>query len=67
MTKQPNPTSSPQDTRISTGIPGLDEVLCGGLTPDRLYLLEGTPGAGKTTLALQFLLDGSARGERGLT
>src|SRR5215218_5453042 len=57
---------SGSDARISTGVAGLDEVLCGGLTPDRLYLLEGTPGAGKTTLALQFLLDGSARGERGL-
>jgi circadian clock protein KaiC len=66
MTKQPKPMSSPKDTRVSTGIPGLDEVLCGGLTPDRLYLLEGTPGAGKTTLALQFLLDGAARGEHGL-
>lgn len=52
--------------RISTGVPGLDEVLCGGLTQDRLYLLEGTPGTGKTTLSLQFLLDGAARGERGL-
>lgn len=52
--------------RISTGILGLDEVLCGGLTPDRLYLLEGTPGTGKTTLALQFLLDGAARSERSL-
>jgi len=52
--------------RISTGVPGLDEVLCGGLTPDRLYLLEGTPGTGKTTLSLQYLLDGAARGERGL-
>ncbi|GJE09336.1 ATPase domain-containing protein [Methylobacterium longum] len=52
--------------RISTGILGLDDVLHGGLTPDRLYLLEGTPGAGKTTLSLQFLLDGAARGERGL-
>ncbi|AWN43437.1 ATPase domain-containing protein [Methylobacterium durans] len=52
--------------RISTGIPGLDEVLGGGLTPNRLYLLEGTPGTGKTTLSLQFLLEGAARGERGL-
>ncbi|MDR7040295.1 circadian clock protein KaiC [Methylobacterium sp. BE186] len=52
--------------RISTGIPGLNEVLGGGLTPDRLYLLEGTPGTGKTTLSLQFLLEGAARGERGL-
>ncbi|MCJ2091180.1 AAA family ATPase [Methylobacterium sp. J-072] len=49
--------------RISTGIPGLDDILCGGLTPSRLYLLEGTPGTGKTTLALQFLREGAARGE----
>ncbi len=51
---------------ISTGIPGLDDILGGGLTSDRLYLLEGTPGAGKTTLALQFLLKGTALGESGL-
>src|SRR4051812_33267952 len=57
---------SGSDARISTGVAGLDEVLCGGLTPDRLYLLEGAPGAGKTTLALQFLLDGAAQGENGL-
>ena len=49
--------------RISTGVPGLDDILCGGLTPSRLYLLEGTPGTGKTTLALQFLRAGAARGE----
>ncbi|WP_306392083.1 ATPase domain-containing protein [Telluria beijingensis] len=52
--------------RISTGIPGLDDILGGGLTPQRLYLVEGSPGAGKTTLGLQFLLEGRARGERGL-
>jgi circadian clock protein KaiC len=49
---------------ICTGIAGLDEILGGGLTAQRLYLVEGTPGTGKTTLALQFLLDGVARGER---
>jgi len=59
-------TRSGSETRISTGISGLDEVLCGGLTPDRLYLLEGTPGTGKTTLALQFLLEGAARKGRSL-
>ncbi|MGJ7915918.1 ATPase domain-containing protein [Massilia sp. LXY-6] len=48
---------------ISTGIAGLDNVLGGGLTKDRLYLVEGDPGAGKTTLALQFLAEGAARGE----
>jgi circadian clock protein KaiC len=48
---------------ISTGIPGLDNILCGGLTKERLYLLEGDPGAGKTTMALQFLIEGAKRGE----
>ena len=52
--------------RISTGIADLDGILGGGLTRDRVYLLEGTPGSGKTTIALQFLLDGARRGERGL-
>jgi circadian clock protein KaiC len=47
-------------------VAGLDDVLAGGLPVDRLYLIEGVPGAGKTTLALQFLLDGATRGERGL-
>ncbi|WP_225763189.1 ATPase domain-containing protein [Stenotrophomonas sp. Marseille-Q4652] len=50
--------------RISTGNPGLDDILGGGLDPDRLYLYEGRPGAGKTTLALEFLLEGARRGER---
>lgn len=53
-------------TTLSTGIPGLDDILAGGFTPERLYLIEGTPGAGKTTLALQFLLDGARGGEKGL-
>jgi circadian clock protein KaiC len=52
--------------RMSTGIAGLDNVLGGGLTPNRVYLVEGSPGAGKTTLALQFLLKGAALGEAGL-
>jgi circadian clock protein KaiC len=52
--------------RVSTGIAGLDDVLGGGLDADRLYLLEGEPGAGKTTIALQYLLEGARRGEKGL-
>jgi circadian clock protein KaiC len=50
--------------RARTGIRGLDDVLHGGLIADRLYLVDGNPGAGKTTLALQFLLEGLRRGER---
>ena len=54
----------PEASRISTGSAGLDDILGGGLDPDRLYLYEGRPGTGKTTIALQFLLAGVARGER---
>ena len=49
--------------RVPTGITGLDEILGGGLPANRVHLLEGDPGTGKTTLALQFLLDGAAKGE----
>jgi circadian clock protein KaiC len=52
------------DERSPTGISGLDEVLGGGLPCSRLHLIDGHPGVGKTTLALQFLLTGVARGER---
>ncbi|MES2673752.1 MAG: ATPase domain-containing protein [Pseudomonadota bacterium] len=48
---------------MGTGITALDEVLRGGLTKDRLYLIEGSPGSGKTTFALQFLLEGIRLGE----
>lgn len=64
--------SSPQASadldlpRISTGNAGLDDILGGGFDPERMYLYEGHPGTGKTTLALQFLLDGARRGERTL-
>jgi circadian clock protein KaiC len=51
---------------VSTGIPGLDDVLNGGLPRGHLYLIEGDPGTGKTTVALQFLLEGLRLGEPGL-
>ncbi|HEY8006141.1 MAG TPA: ATPase domain-containing protein [Methylocella sp.] len=57
------PVSPP---RISTGIAGLDNLLAGGLPRRGLYLLEGGPGTGKTTFALQFLLAGVAAKEGAL-
>ena len=48
----------------STGIAGLDKILRGGLPRDRIYLVQGDPGVGKTTLGLQFLMDGARQGER---
>src|SRR5690348_5006369 len=50
--------------KLTTGVDGLDEILGGGLPADRLYVVEGDPGAGKTTLALQFLLEGVRLGQR---
>lgn len=62
MAKRPaNQRSFPE--RVSTGILGLDEVLGGGFPANRLHLVEGAPGTGKTTLALQFLLEGVRQGE----
>jgi circadian clock protein KaiC len=63
-----NSKSTPRNDqdRCSTGVPGLDEILHGGLPAHRLYLIQGDPGVGKTTLALQFLLEGERRGEKGL-
>src|SRR3954464_211278 len=52
--------------RASTGVEGLDQVLGSGLARNRLHLLEGSPGTGKTTIALQFLLAGAAQGEQGI-
>lgn len=49
-----------------TGVPGLDEIMGGGFAAERVFLLEGSPGTGKTTIALQFLLTGAEVGERGL-
>jgi circadian clock protein KaiC len=51
---------------VATGIEGLDNILGGGFTPNRIYLIEGDPGAGKTTLSLQYLLEGRRAGESGM-
>ena len=48
----------------STGVAGLDDILNGGLTTGRVFLLEGTPGTGKTTIALKFVLEGSRAGDK---
>src|SRR3954452_23641837 len=59
------PDSSPNDLpRVSTGSEGLDDILGGGFDSNRMYLYEGRPGTGKTTIAMQFLLKGVQRGER---
>jgi circadian clock protein KaiC len=54
------------DELAPTGIAGLDEILRGGLPPHQMYIIQGDPGAGKTTLAFQFLLAGVGRGEKAL-
>jgi circadian clock protein KaiC len=58
------PKPRPHTPRDRTGVSGLDDVLDGGLPKNRLYLVKGQPGVGKTTLALQFLLEGARVGER---
>ncbi|UDF32379.1 UNVERIFIED_ORG: AAA family ATPase (plasmid) [Roseateles sp. XES5] len=50
--------------RAKTGVDGLDDILSGGLTRRHVFLLEGSPGTGKTTIALQFLQEGASRGEK---
>src|SRR6201989_3329756 len=52
--------------KANLGVEGLDDITVGGLTRGRVFLLEGSPGTGKTTIATQFLMDGAARGERSL-
>ncbi|MBV8393780.1 MAG: AAA family ATPase [Alphaproteobacteria bacterium] len=59
-------TKSDDLHKARTGVPGLDDILAGGLTTGRVFLLEGTPGTGKTTIALSFLLEGERQGEQGL-
>lgn len=60
----PNKTDGGFPARsAATGVPGLDEILGGGLPADCVYLLEGVPGSGKTTISLQFLMEGVRRGE----
>ncbi len=58
------PVSRP--SLIATGVVGLDDVLGGGFTPNRVYLIEGNPGSGKTTLSLRYLLEGEKLGDKGI-
>ncbi len=59
-----NATDFAVEPRLRTGVDGLDDILGGGLPANHLYLLDGEPGTGKTTFALQYLLEGAANGER---
>jgi circadian clock protein KaiC len=63
MARTTGPSNPPVRQIASSGIAGLDDVLVGGYTRDRLFLVGGVPGSGKTTLALQFLMTGAAAGE----
>jgi circadian clock protein KaiC len=58
--------SEGKEVSASTGISGLDDILVGGFSRGRVYLLEGSPGTGKTTIATQFLVTGAAAGEKTL-
>ncbi|ASA76807.1 ATPase domain-containing protein [Thermococcus sp. 5-4] len=52
--------------RVSTGVPGLDDLIGGGFIPGRVYLIIGPPGSGKTTFGIQFLVEGAKNDEKGL-
>src|SRR6188508_172569 len=58
------PQVIPTSERCPSGVEGLDDVVVGGLSRNCFYLIQGDPGSGKTTLALQFLLEGVRRGEK---
>src|SRR5262249_22200037 len=58
-----SPGDSESETVAASGVAGLDDILSGGFVRNRMFLLEGVPGSGKTTLALQFLMEGTKRGE----
>jgi circadian clock protein KaiC len=66
VVRPPMVEAGPDVARARLGIQGLDDILGGGLPRNHLYLIDGEPGTGKTTLALQFLLDGVRLGERGM-
>lgn len=66
MVRPSIPEAGEDIPRAKTGVDGLDDILGGGLPTNHVYLVDGEPGTGKTTLALQFLLAGVAKGERGL-
>src|SRR5512143_1309012 len=57
-------TKPETNARCASGIDGLDDILAGGLPSNCFYLIQGDPGSGKTTLALQFLLEGLRNGEK---
>ncbi len=59
-------TAEKKELKASTGVPGLDKMLKGGLIPGRPYVLSGSVGSGRTTLAVQFLQQGVRQGERAL-
>jgi len=63
MDNRPVSTSA-EPQRLLTGVPGLDSILSGGLLKGHMYLVDGKPGTGKTTVGMQFVMEGRRRGER---